>query len=374
MKLIVGISAIAVLGAALIYNVQNNETAESEKIAKVNEATPVVNIAEQDQVESLDSADPVEVVDAQETIIEPIAIEAIKITPKKKMAIKIAPKKAIIAPVVTKKALPVEDKIVIKQAAINKTEIKLPTNKSEKPKKAFSAAISILGTTDFKETSDSSKHYSGRTSMSLGYQINDAYKVSLASSISKDLSTSYEENVGDTSLSLKGSAIDLGAGTKLIPSIKGTYPTSKRSKVLNEMNGAVSLVPVFVNQLTSSLSASYVQSLTAYSHKYKTNRVNATNKKYTFLQSAGLDYSLTDSLSLGTGLSFIKTWSYSGRSKDDQFSTEIGLSYAFKNKTSISSGISTGGLLYEAEKGPDSNIEFYDSKTTSFYIVYGIAL
>jgi hypothetical protein len=390
MKLIVGISAIAVLGAALIYNVQNNENAESEKIAKVTDATPVERVSEQaapfggiedeQDLSMASSAELAEVSDvitnnaktnkivSNKTVLNKAARKQIE---KKKVQVKAVAKNK---PTEEKNEVVSDDVVSLKQAAINKTALNLDPMLSSQPGKKFTGYLSLLGTTDFKETADSQKNYAGKTSFSIGYQINDTYKLSLSSSISKDLSSSYEENVNNTSVTLRSSSVDIVGDFKLYPSLTGTYPTSKASKVRDEMNGAVTIRPTLVKQLTSSLSFSYVPGVSLYSHKYKTTRVNTTNTQYVFSQTGGLDYLFTDSFSIGTSLSIVQSWSYFGTQKDNQFSTDISLGYAFLKSMRLTTGIATGGLLYDAEKGPDSNIEIYDPNTTAFYIVYGIAL
>jgi hypothetical protein len=236
----------------------------------------------------------------------------------------------------------------------------------------FSGNFALMSSTDFKEVDDDTKSYAGMMSLALGYRINPKFRANIATSLSKDFSNSFEEQLNNTSLALIRNPIVMG-DLLLVPSVAFIYPTSKVAKVRDEMNGAISLTPTLVYLASSRWTFLYVPSFLAYSHKYTTNRLGAINNKYLLSQTLGATYSLNDQISFYNNLSISQRWSYAGNQKDNQYSTDVGATYAFANRSSLSAGISTGGLLNKVERGPDNNIEFFDENASSFYLFYGKA-
>lgn len=260
------------------------------------------------------------------------------------------------------------------QEAENTTQATLPPGLNQLPNKKLMTNLSLMTSTDLKSFSDDSKSYGSTFGFGIGYRVKPKYILRLRSSIAKDLSNGFDERLNNTNLSLSHLPIRLTSKTLLIPVASIIYPTSKDSKVRDDMHGAVSTTAVLIQNLNSALSLRYVPTVVAYSHKYTTNRIGSTNNQYTAQQAIGLDYMITDSLSIGTSYTFVQNWSYSGRQKDFQYATDISSSYFFKDLSNLTAGINTGGLLYQTQRGPDSNVEFYDPNSTSFYLVYGIAL
>lgn len=240
--------------------------------------------------------------------------------------------------------------------------------------KKVSASVNLTSTTDLKSTSDETKSYDGIMAFGLGYKLNSDYKLGLSTSIVKNFSNSYEETIADSSLSLGYRAIELGAGVTVAPKVVITLPTSKTSRVRDDMNGGLTLAAGFSKAINSRLTASFSPVVSAYSHKYTTNRINRVNKQYSSSEGFSLSYSVNDSLSASVGLSFAQSWSYRGTKRDDQYGTDFSLSYQIEEKSSLTAGMSTGGQIYRSQKGPDSAIEVYDPNSTSFYLTYGISL
>lgn len=234
--------------------------------------------------------------------------------------------------------------------------------------------MSFIGSTDFKETTDSTKSYASQVMGSIRIPLQGKYNLMVGSAFAKDLSGGFEERVNNTNITLGHLPISLGRGTIVIPRFRGIYPTSKASKVRDEMNGGVAITPIFAHQLNSRVAFTYIPTAIAYSHKFKTNRVNETNNQYVMSHTLIGTYNFTDLFSASAMYTFGQSWSYFGTEKDRQYSTDLSMMYLFKNRTNLSAGINTGGLLYDAEQGPDSNVELYNPNTTSFYLMYGIAL
>ena len=269
----------------------------------------------------------------------------------------------------------IQDEVSTGQAsAVNQTQAVLPGGLNNLPNKKIIGNVSMLASTDFKEVSDETKAYGTTFGFGIGYRVRPQYILRLRSSIAKDLSGGFEERLNNTTLSLSHLPMKIADKTLLIPIAGVIYPTNKDSKVRDEMHGGVSLTPVIIQRITAGFSLRYVPTVVARSHKFTTTRVGTTNNQYTAQQTFGADYMFTDQLSVGASYTFVQNWSYSGRQKDYQYTTDISSSYFFRDLSSFSVGINTGGLLYEAERGPDSNVEFYDPNSTSFYMQYGITL
>lgn len=238
----------------------------------------------------------------------------------------------------------------------------------------FTGSLNITSTTDFKSTSDETKAYDGILALGIGYQLNEDYKLSLSTSIVKNFSDSYEETLADSSLSLGYRAIELAGEVKAAPKMILTLPTSKASRFRDELNGGLTFATSFSKAINSRLSISFTPLATAYSHQYKTNKVNKVNKQYSASESLSLNYGFNDKISVSAGLSLAQSWSYRGTKRDDQFGTSFSTSYQLDTQNSLTAGMSTGGQIYRSQKGPDSAIEVYDPNSTSFYLTYGISL
>lgn len=241
-------------------------------------------------------------------------------------------------------------------------------------RKKYSAYISAVTTTDSKETSDKTKDYDGILSLSLGYQMNPEYRLSLLTSMTKNLAQSFDETLSDTSLTISKSAHQLGMGVLFVPRVSLIVPTSKISKVRDDMNAGFTLGASFSKQLTSKFSLTGSTAATTYSHKYTTNRVDSVNKQYSAGESLFGYYSFTDKLYLGAGVQLGQSWSYRGTRRSDQYGTDLSMNYMPLTTTTLSFGLSTGGQIYKNQRGPDSNIEVYDPNNTSFYLSYGLMI
>ena len=240
--------------------------------------------------------------------------------------------------------------------------------------KKFAGAIALTTTTDTKSTNDETKNYDGLLTLGLSYKIDETYKAGISSSILKNLSDSFEESISDTSLVFSRSALKLLYEVTYAPKLILTIPTSRVSRDRDEMNGALSLGNAFTKEITKKLSMSITATGTAYSHKYKTNRVDRVNQQYSASEGLSFGYQQSDKFSLAAGLSFAQAWSYRGTKRDDQFGTTFSASYQMDKVSSISAGISTGGQIYRNQKGPDSAIEVYDPNSSSLFLTYGMSL
>ena len=275
-----------------------------------------------------------------------------------------------------------EDSISTKQSATTSsssstatsTTTVLPGNNQLTQRNKYSAFISATAITDSKQTSDDTKDYNSSLALILGYQLNSDYRLGLVTSLVKNLNQTYEENINDSTFSVAYKPVALGNGYLVIPRALFTIPTSKNSKVRDDMNGAASVAGTFIKQVNSKLSLVATPLITAYSHKYTTNRINNVNKQYSASESLNINYSFTDKFFTSASLQFAQSWSYRGTKRDDQYGTDFSANYMPQSQVTVSAGISTGGQIYRNQKGPDSAIEVYDPNSTSFYLNYVLSI
>lgn len=371
MKIIIAISTLAVIGATYFYQVQNTDKVESKQTTKVDTITASDSAEEVTMVDrSGDDEVSTEVVTPSALGSELEALSAItsKITtadiqkPTSQTKINKSKKK-----VVTKvQPQVIEDKVSTKASGtISVTD--LINNTSSKIKNKISGSLVLGANTDSKETSDDTKVYGSTMSFGVGYQINDELKASLGFSGSKDLSSSFEETIGNSTLTLSHSGAAITDRVTLAPSVTGIYPTNKDSKVRDEMIGALSVGSSLTFSVNPALALIYAPGFKNNFYKYETNRIGKSLTEYQATQSVIVSYSMTDKFSVSPSFTYINAWTHAGSERDPAYNTSLDFSYAYAEKIAMSIGGSTGGAHTITEKGPDSNLEIYDSESTSFY-------
>ncbi len=324
-------------------------------------------------------------IEIETSAVETSAVEApvIEITEADIVIEEIAPKKIVIKTIKeskTKKTAKVKadsnikkiDEVKTSQASILKSEIKLPTKKTEESSKRFRGAISVSAETDFKEFSDETKSTSGEMAFSLMYKINDSYGAKISASASKDLSDSYEQELGDIKVSLSHKALSLTEKLKLSPSVAVGLPTSKDSKLLYEQYGTLDLRAGLSYGITDTITASYGPMVRKYFNKYTTSKDGTLLDSYRVYHSTALSFSVTEKFSITPSLVYINVWAYTGTRHNDKAGTSLDLSYSVSESLSASVGTSTRGSIYATEKGPDKSITIYDKNKSSFYMNVGI--
>ena len=382
--LLLGTAAVVAVAAYVgLATKEQDKVAKSTPVEKVESSKVATN---QDEVLVAAAKEVNKEKEAKEVLAQAaVAVSNEKATKKKITVKKQAPskkenrKKSVLKPTAAKvtkvksETEVVEDKVSTEQASTNTMQANLLGQGMGGGNRKFNANLSFIGSTDLKETTDVTKTYGSRMSLLLGYRINKTYSAQLITSYSKELSQGFDEQLNNTSIRLNHSPISINSQLMVIPRATGIYPTSKVSKVRDEMNGALAVSPLLIYTINNSFNFIYIPTAVGFSHKYKTNRVNQTNNQYSLSQTGILTYNLNDSYSLSSSFSYVQNWSYFGTEKDPQFATDVSGTYLF-NREFLTAGVNTGGLLYESERGPNSFIEFYDPNKTSFYLVYGIAL
>ncbi len=367
MKYLLSIVSMAAIIGASIYLLDNQD--ETPKIASTKTKEVKEEILEQEQlqldsmIQDADSEDKAE----NETLNTEVKNELAEVTPVKSTP-KSIKKKIVKTKVKTiKKTAKVEDKVETKQAALSTTETNLDNRTLDISGGKFSQIIDMSMTTDTKETTNDEKGYESKIAYILGYKINSDYSLRFKVAVGKDLATSYEEQLSDTSLTFSKSAIKLTDKLSYAPSLTAIVPTSESSKRNQDMIMGIQLGNGFSYALTDLVSLSYAPNFVKYFHEYETSRTNRLNTEYRFVQSGGLGYSITDKISAGLSMSYVNSWSYKGTRRNPSYMTITSLGYQATSNMSLAIGTLQGGSLVNRERGSDSTIELYDENDTTFY-------
>lgn len=371
MKYIVGISAIAALGATLIYSVQNSDKAESKKIVKEKSSAPIAVIAQKSPQELEESPE-------ENSLETDILMEAIASAKSEENAIKINKVSKRVAKRSSGKAVKTKlnqvrppkmrlDSVKVSQAATNKTEIVLKENKPQEKKSPFSQIVDVTFNTDNKETSNGDKGYDTQLWYFLTYKINDTYRARLWVDITKDLADSYEEKLNNTKVTFSHKSIELAKDLKLSPSITTVFPTGEKSKRNEELNIGFEFNTSFSYKINDKVSVSYLPRFAKNFHEYKTSRTNSMNTEYKSVQFYSLSYAITDKLSFDPTLIYVNSWSYEGTRRSPSYLSILELGYQVDKSLSLSVGTLQGGSVFDRENGPNETVKVLDKNETTLY-------
>ncbi|MDP7321109.1 MAG: hypothetical protein QF441_10900 [Bacteriovoracaceae bacterium] len=261
----------------------------------------------------------------------------------------------------------VEDEVSTTNAAVDKLQGNLGSQQLLYARKKISQYLSGGFDTDLKETTNNEKGYSSYLSYSLTYKLNTQYSTRIRTSVSKDLSTSFEEELGDTGLTLSKSPMQLAKNLLFIPSVTAVLPTSEKSKRNQELILGTYISPVLIYNFTDFLSFTYLPRARKNFHEYTTSRTNRTNTEYSLAQYYILGYSISDRWGIESTFLYGNSWSYSGRRRDPSYRSIIELGYYPSRKISLAVGTVQGGSIYDREQGPNQQVEILNKDETTVY-------
>ena len=226
--------------------------------------------------------------------------------------------------------------------------------------------------TDFNDTSDPDKVYYTQFAANLGYRISSKYRAIVRVDVQKDLSSSFEEQVNDTRVSLAKNPTKPFKNMLLAPSAVIVLPTSENSGRRDDMNFALEFSPAMIFNISDVLSFTYLPRARYNNYEFTTSRDNRALDQFRFLQFFVLGYSITDRLSVSPTLILSNRWSHTGKQQSPAYLTNIDFWYMINKKYNISFGTLTGGSLFNREAGPNQGVEVFDSNTTEFYTSLGM--
>jgi hypothetical protein len=164
----------------------------------------------------------------------------------------------------------------------------------------------------------------------------------------------------------KGEILTIGQQIRL------NMPTSKDSRVRDTKVLGVSLVPVFIANMTpvgiTGLTLIYQPQLIKNFHTYKVNRAETSNTSYAAVNTFIASYSFMDKFYIQPVLAYSMGWTYNNRKKDDSYSASAELGYSVLNNLTIAGGWSNTAAIRNLENGNDQTINVFNKKTS---LVYG---
>ncbi len=242
----------------------------------------------------------------------------------------------------------------------------LASNSSVKkaPKASKDWSISVRNTTTSNlHKLDSVNHYAtNTTSLSASVKTGKA-RVSLSTSLVKELQGERDQNLSDFGLSLSRPLGKFGDYTSVSNTFSLKLPTSKNSDERASLQFQATYAP------TISISGGIVGSknigfsISPYfilpKHEYKTTTTGSSNNQFITGSSFSVGYSLTDDLSIGTSFSYTRTFKYGGEQRDF-YENSFYIGYSITKTTSASLSYSIGGSPL-APNGKDTEIKFIDN-------------
>lgn len=401
MKLVLILSTAAVIVIGGLYQFSNSEKKESSIAdtdavdTSISDIEPIEEdqITENEtQIESIQEDEAIEhIVDEPVVHATEVAVHTKEIPAKKMIAASPKLKKKIKKKIIVKKvsmpsskvaianAVPaamgkaqkkVEDTVSTKQSAISKSMTKLERDEAKAYAKKFSGSIGMSASTNLETENSADKDTSGSVSLALSYRAFDGYSTSASIRVGKGLNSQngYEDNVGDLRLNLRKKSFKiLKNKIRVSPALTAILPTSKTSKLRDEMIAGLEVKSTFSYNATNRLSFSYTPGVRRLFHNFKNNRLESANTQLYLLQYSSATYQFTDKFYLNAALYYFKKWSHQGQPFNDSYMTGLEAGYYVNRSTSVAFGTSTGGSVYSPEKGQEQKIEILDSRKTSLY-------
>ena len=167
--------------------------------------------------------------------------------------------------------------------------------------------------------------------------------------------------VSDTqiNLTLKGGKISEEIGTSY--SLNGFAPTSQTNRKETRFQGAGGLA-VKASGEFKLLSASYALSYRRNVHEYTVSFENKENIRDIIGQSVTVDIPLFQKVSISSLFLYKNSWTYQNHYKQS-FNFDVDLNYEAIKDLTFNVGTSNEGSALKAN-GKDSNVQFYDNKSS----------
>ncbi|MAZ47059.1 MAG: hypothetical protein CME65_00760 [Halobacteriovoraceae bacterium] len=238
--------------------------------------------------------------------------------------------------------------------------------------KKLTGNVEFGASTDLKPFTDQTKASLSSLFIRPRYQLTRNYALQGTLWFDKGLTGGQENLVRDTRVGIAKTPTKLLKGLLLAPNITATLPTSEFSRRNQRLNAGIEFNPTLIYQPNSLTTVFYTPRMRVNLHEYTTTETDRVNTQYQFTQLLGVSYSLSNKWTVTPILLFTDRWSYEGTQIDPTYLTILEMRYQLDRKKYISFGTLTGGSLYDAQVGPDQNIEIFDENSTSIYANIGI--
>lgn len=238
--------------------------------------------------------------------------------------------------------------------------------------KKLTGNVEFGASTDLKPFTDQTKASLSSLFIRPRYQLTRNYALQGTLWFDKGLTGGQENLIRDTRVGIAKTPTKLAKGLLLAPNITATLPTSEFSRRNQRLNAGIEFNPTLIYQPNSLTTVFYTPRMRVNLHEYTTTETDRVNTQYQFTQLLGVSYSLSNKWTVTPILLFTDRWSYEGTQIDPTYLTILEMRYQIDRKRYVSFGTLTGGSLYDAQVGPDQNIEIFDENSTSIYANIGI--
>ncbi|MCP4914019.1 MAG: hypothetical protein GY909_12985 [Oligoflexia bacterium] len=255
------------------------------------------------------------------------------------------------------------------QASTNQTAGQVDNSSAKKAPKAWKVGLGSTFESNLQRTDSTDYSLTNTTYGSLKFTTEGGTSISTSVAIDKDLQGDREQNLRDSTLSLGRSLQKFNDETSLSGSLAFTIPLSDSSRESTGLKTAVRLRPALSydasKSITEGLSITYLPSVKAYFHDYETKASGGSNTQYAVANRLVIGYSITDSLGLSLDNTYLRTWTYSGVSKDI-YSLYQSLGYDVNENFALTVGHAIGGSVL-AVNGQEQDIDLFDSENSTIY-------
>jgi hypothetical protein len=214
--------------------------------------------------------------------------------------------------------------------------------------------------------------YSYESSLSADLIAN--YRVSGANLIrgyfggSKELTQGQEWNPNDGFVSWVNNGFWMKSSKLIIgQQIRMAVPLSRESRERDTKVTGVSIVPIFIANLTPTLMLIYLPQFERHFHTYKENRLFNKNVEYTMSNLLIGVWSFSEKMYLQSFTSYRQDWSYGGTQRDPRFGFSSEVGYSFPNRMTVALGWSNSGNIRRVEQGVDQSFEAFNNQTSTVY-------
>lgn len=153
--------------------------------------------------------------------------------------------------------------------------------------------------------------------------------------------------------------------------VRINLPYSKDSRVRDTKIAGVSVVPVFIANMTpvgiEGLTLIYQPQLIKNMHTYKVNRAGTSNTSYAMNHTLVASYGFLEKFYVQPVFVYGMGWTYNNRKKSDNYQAAFELGYTLPKNLTIAGGWSNAGAIRNFENGNDQTIQVFDKKTSTVY-------
>jgi len=264
-------------------------------------------------------------------------------------------------------------------AADAKSESKVKSKAAKKESKAWQASANAILNSNLYKTSSVNHSASMNVDANWGYKFDN--KVSIGASLvgNKALTGTREFELLSSSFSLKR-PIKKFKYVSLSGGLRVKLPTSEYARKIQQLNLGVSASAPIIMALSKlgvpGLTLVNVPAVSVNDHKFKTALNGTPNTQYTLSNAFVVSYGATDWLTFKGLAQYAKSFTYNNNTKDSYYLSQSIL-FTIATDTFSDMGIEIGhgyGGTPLAPNGRDTEVKLFDSKSSTVFLGFGLAI